>query len=58
MVIRRRYEQFARLVEAPQFVQSQRSQRAAMRARDRRFVLASRCTHVSAPHSQQSPLTM
>jgi hypothetical protein len=33
MVIRRRYEQFVCLVEAAQFMQSQRSQRAAMRAR-------------------------
>ena len=33
MVIRRWYEQFVRLVEAAQFVQSQRSQRPAMRAR-------------------------
>jgi len=33
-VIRRRYEQFARLVEAAQFVQSQRLQRAAMRPRE------------------------
>src|ERR1700751_5980902 len=34
MVIRRRYEQFVRLVEAAQFMQSQRSQRAAIRARE------------------------
>ena len=33
-VIRRRCEQFVRLVEAAQFMQSQRSQRAAMRARE------------------------
>ena len=32
IVIRRRYEQFVRLVEAAQFMQSQRSQRAAVRA--------------------------
>jgi hypothetical protein len=34
MVIHRRYEQFVRLVEAAQFMHSQRSQRAAMRARE------------------------
>jgi hypothetical protein len=34
MVIRRRYEQFVRLVEAAQFMRSQRSQRAAIRARE------------------------
>ena len=34
MVIRRRYEQFVRLVEAAQFMRSQRSQHAAMRARE------------------------
>jgi hypothetical protein len=34
MVLRRRHEQFVRLVEAAQFMQSQRSQRAAMRARE------------------------
>jgi len=33
-MIRRRYEQFVRLAEAAQFVQSQRPQRAAMHARE------------------------